>query len=78
MSIPEERLHLTQYGLLTILLWWSFLPAVKGWGLFFIVLAIGSLGGAGDELVKHWRSNRVGDWRDVWLNALSVILAGWP
>ncbi len=75
LTIPEERLHLPQYGLLAVLLWWALMSLFKGWSLFLVVLIIGSLAGAGDELVQHFRSNRVGDWRDVWLNAISVGLA---
>ena len=75
LTIPEERLHLPQYGVLVILLWWAFHRALSGWVLFVLVFVLGAVAGAGDELVQHWRSNRVGDWQDVWLNTVSSALA---
>ena len=75
LTIPEERLHLPQYGVLAVLLWFAFRRMLSGWALFALVFLLGTAAGAGDELVQHWRSNRVGDWRDVWLNTVSSGLA---
>ena len=75
LDIPEERVHFLQYGLLGILVfmtrrsgsWWE-LGALAG----FVVLV-----GIGDELIQWWLPNRVGDLRDVAMNAGAGVLGLW-
>ena len=72
LHIPEERVHFLEYGLLGTLVqktarqttWMQF-----GMGSLFVVLV-----GVGDELLQWWLPNRVGDLRDVGMNALAGVL----
>lgn len=71
---PVERLHFLEYGVLGVLV---FLERGVGrtallQGALFLVLA-----GACDELIQHLMASRVGDWRDVGMNALAGWLGLW-
>ena len=75
LHIPEERVHFLEYGLLGILVQktarqstWTQLVM----GSLFVVLV-----GMGDELLQWWLPNRVGDLRDVGMNALAGVLGVW-
>jgi len=75
LEIPEERVHFLEYGLLGILVqktarqstWVQF-----GMASLFVVLV-----GVGDECIQWWLPNRVGDLRDVGINALAGVLGVW-
>ena len=75
LPIPEERFHLCQYGMLSLLCTRA-LPEriVEPWRALLVILLVTTAGG-GDELIQHFRANRVGDWRDVWLNGAAAVLA---
>jgi Zn-dependent protease len=75
LPIPEERFHLCQYGLLSLLCTRA-LPEwiVEPWRALLVILLV-TAAGAGDELIQHFRPNRVGDWHDVWLNGAAAVLA---
>jgi len=71
---PEERVHFLEYGLLGFML----LSATKGARRQFLlsfafVVALGSL----DEFIQLLLPNRVGDLRDVLMNAGGGILGIW-
>ncbi len=74
LKIPEERIHLLEYGLLSFLVFrvypaeWSFLFSC--WQTFLIVSFIGTL----DEIIQYLIPNRVGDVRDIMLNIVSGLL----
>jgi len=74
LRIPEERIHLLEYGLLSFLVFrvrsadWSALFAY--WQTFLIVSFIGTL----DEIIQYIIPNRVGDIRDIILNIVSGLL----
>ncbi len=85
---PEERVHLVQYGLLAVLVTrWRRAVLVprwrravggalsQGWRLHGFAWALVALAGAGDEMIQWWLPNRVGDLRDVALNAWAALLA---
>ena len=75
LHIPEERVHFLEYGLLGILVqktarqstWVQF-----GMASLFVVLV-----GVGDECIQWWLPTRVGDFRDVGMNALAGVLGVW-
>ena len=70
-DIPEERFHFLQYGLLGYLLYSLFfnrrrLPEIPALCLVAFI-------GGSDELVQHFLPNRVGDMRDVVMNAVAGL-----
>lgn len=74
LKIPEERIHLLEYGLLSFLVFrvytsdWS--SMFRYWQTFLTVSFIGTL----DEIIQYLIPNRVGDVRDIGLNILSGLL----
>ncbi len=75
LTLPEERIHILQYGLLAILvrraLAWHTSEARQYLGALLITAALG----LGDELVQGILPTRVYDTRDVAINAVSATLA---
>jgi hypothetical protein len=74
LSIPEERIHLVEYGLLGLLACPSLKDRSMGsWKrLSAPVLFVFFVGGL-DELFQWILPNRVGDLRDIFFNALGGI-----
>lgn len=78
----EERLHLIEYGVLGWLVWraWRARDGAQaaGPGIFALdaalSLVIVCFVGMVDEGIQHFLPSRVGDWRDVALDALSGLL----
>ena len=74
LKIPEERIHLVQYGILVCLvlralrLDWPPLAAYAG------AFVLTSLLGLGDEGIQHILPNRYFEWKDVILNSVSAGL----
>jgi VanZ family protein len=75
MKIPEERVHFLQYGLLGILV----LTTVKKetWEGLLMALTVTVLVGCGDEFIQWLLPNRVGEIRDVMINAAASVLGVW-
>jgi hypothetical protein len=75
LSIPEERVHFVQYGLMAVLarraLAWHVGPPRQYLGAF----AIAAMAGWVDELIQGVLPNRVYDLRDVAINAVAALLA---
>ena len=72
---PAERFHLAEYGLLSLLAFRAFrldlgtgASCLLGWGL-------ASVAGTIDETIQWILPNRVFEWKDIGLNALSSGLA---
>jgi hypothetical protein len=63
LSIPVERLHFVTFGI------YGFL-SMRLFPLAIAIIACVSLS-VGDEWLQWWLPNRVGEWRDVGLNALA-------
>lgn len=76
---PEERVHLVQYGLLAVLVtrWRRAGSAAQsqGWRLHGVAWVLVAVAGVGDEMIQWWLPDRVGDLRDVALNAWAALLA---
>lgn len=70
VKTPEERIHFIEYGVL------GFLVLKTGRGVFFALLFSAVVGGV-DELIQHFLPNRVGDMRDVLMNAAGGALGVW-
>ncbi|MBF0352774.1 MAG: VanZ family protein [SAR324 cluster bacterium] len=75
LDIPEERVHFLQYGLVGILTWKT--QRGKTWQNVVWALVIATGIGALDELIQWFLPNRVGDWRDVWINTAAGGLGIW-
>ncbi len=74
LSIPEERVHFAQYGLMAVLarqaLAWHVSPPRQYLGAFVIAAMAGWL----DELIQGLLPDRVYDLRDVAINAVAAFL----
>jgi VanZ like protein len=75
LHIPEERVHFLQYGLLGLLVLKT--CRVQGVTQYAIATLFVVAVGAGDEFVQWLLPNRVGDLRDVGLNALAGAMGTW-
>lgn len=72
LPIAEERVHFLQYGLLGLLVVATNRRPTRLQMVVMVlfVVAVGCV----DELIQWWLPNRVGDWRDVGINALAGTL----
>ena len=75
LKIPEERVHLIEYGALALLvlkaLQFDFKREMYLYSLSFIIV---SGVGAADEFIQYLLPNRVGDVKDIMLNSFSGLL----
>lgn len=75
LSIPEERIHFAQYGLMAVLarraLGWHVSPPRQYLGAFVIAAMAGWV----DEVIQGLLPDRVYDLRDVGINAVAALLA---
>jgi len=74
MEIPEERIHLLQYGILGYLCATAVYSSLKGAFAFVCVLLMGTFIGLGDEIIQGFLPSRVFDWWDVSYNFAGVFL----
>lgn len=75
LEIPEERFHLLQYGILSLLCSRALPNSLHGIRRHLLAFMLVCLAGAGDELIQWLRPNRVGDLRDIAINAIAALLA---
>lgn len=75
LEIPEERFHLLQYGILSLLCSRALPSSLHGVRRHLLAFMLVCLAGAGDELIQWLRPNRVGDLRDIVINAIAALLA---
>ena len=79
MALPEERTHLIEYGVASLLIYEALSERarvggrVSGWALPALAASCAAALGFLDEGIQALLPNRVFDWRDVLFNAL----AGW-
>ena len=74
LSIPEEKIHFVEYGILAVLIHRAFIvdaPALKAFVLAWIAA---SFIGWGDELIQGWLPNRYYQTKDIVLNSVSALL----
>ncbi len=74
IDIPEERIHILQYGILGYLAALSVFQTLKGITAFAVVLLLGLFIGFGDEVIQGLLPTRVFDWWDVIYNFFGVLL----
>lgn len=75
MSIPEERLHFLQYGLMALLARRALSSRVGPGPQYGLAVLVAGLAGWGDELVQGLLPDRVYDLSDVLVNVLAAVLA---
>jgi hypothetical protein len=75
LTIPEERFHLLQYGILAVLCSRALPAGVQGISRHLLAVVLVTLAGIGDELIQWIRPERVGDVRDVLINFMAALLA---
>ncbi|MFQ5588578.1 MAG: VanZ family protein [Nitrospiria bacterium] len=72
MNIPEERIHLLQYGILGYFIARAIRPNLSLMVHLGVATLIGTLIGLGDEMIQWVLPNRFFDWRDVGTNLTGV------
>jgi len=75
LELPEERLHLIEYGVLGWLAGWAVSGSFPWPGWWPLGVAVAWCAGTGDELLQSILPDRVFDPRDILLNA-GASLAG--
>ncbi|MCA9400746.1 MAG: VanZ family protein [Candidatus Omnitrophica bacterium] len=74
VTIPEERVHFLQYGLMAFFIYRASILDLKHWQGIVFTLILTALAGLGDECIQHILPNRYFQWKDVLLNAVSGAL----
>jgi len=75
MSVPEERVHFVEYGVLALLARAALAPTVSPPRQYLGAWLIAALAGWGDELIQLVLPDRFYDLRDVCVNAVAALLA---
>lgn len=82
ISIPAERLHFIEYGLLSVAVERVLRPHIRDIGRPFVGMLSVYFVGIGDEIIQWLLSNRHGEIMDVFLNGwggvLGILLLPWP
>ncbi|CAN5838918.1 hypothetical protein BH18ACI5_BH18ACI5_23310 [soil metagenome] len=75
-ELPEsnavERFHFIEYGLITFLFYRAWLPLADA-AVFVLPLLAGLIVGTAEEWLQWFIPNRVGELRDVFLNAAAIV-----
>jgi len=74
LKIPEERIHLIEYGILAFLVFRAAALDYQGIKSYAIAFVISSLVGWVDEIIQHFLPNRYYQNSDVFLNMVSAGL----
>jgi len=74
LSIPEERLHFIEYGVLAFLIYRALILDFKNGRSYFAAFVITSFIGLGDEGIQYLLPNRYYQFKDVCLNSASAVL----
>ena len=74
LKIPEERIHLVEYGILSFFVYRALRFDFSGFILFFLTFVTVSGFGFFDEVIQGILPNRYFGWRDVLLNAIGGIM----
>ncbi|GAK58465.1 hypothetical protein U27_05439 [Candidatus Vecturithrix granuli] len=78
--VAAEKIHFLEYGLLGLLLCKTLSYQIKNKSAYLVALVIVYLVGMTDETLQWALPNRVGEYRDIWINVVSgalAILAVW-
>ena len=75
-ELPEsnavERFHFLEYGLITFLFYRAWLPLGDA-GVFILPFLAGLIVGTAEEWLQWFIPNRVGELRDIFLNAAAIV-----
>lgn len=74
LDVTIEKVHLLEYGLLSVLVWWAVKPKTPGILRYAVILGVVFLVGVGDELIQKLTPGRVCELSDVVLNWIAGIL----
>lgn len=74
ISIPEERLHFVEYGVLAFLVYRALILDVSKRLGYLLAFIITTLIGLGDEGIQYLLPNRYYQFKDVCLNSISAAL----
>jgi hypothetical protein len=74
-TVPEEAIHLLEYGVLGSLLYRALRPQIHDFGVFIAAAMIGVFVGTVDEVIQWITPERFYDFRDIFLNSGSCALA---
>lgn len=75
-AVPNEVVHIAEYGVLSLLVWWMLAPAA-GRRAPWAAVAMASLVGFVDECTQGVTPSRFFDWRDVAINAIAAAVPVW-
>ena len=73
--VPEEAVHLLEYGVLGVLLYRALRPQVRDSTVYVVAALIGVFVGTVDEVIQWITPRRFFDFRDIFLNCGSCALA---
>ncbi len=73
--VAAEKIHFLEYGLLGLLLCKTLSYQIKDKSAYLVALVIVYLIGMTDETLQWALPNRVGEYRDIWINVVSGALA---
>ncbi len=73
--VPEEAIHLLEYGVLGVLLYRALKPRVPDMTIYLSAALLGILVGTVDEVIQWITPRRFFDFRDIFLNSGSCALA---
>jgi VanZ family protein len=73
--VPEEAVHLLEYGVLGVLLYRALRPQVPDASVYVVAALIGVFVGTLDEVIQWITPRRFFDFRDIFLNCGSCALA---
>jgi hypothetical protein len=74
-QVPEEAVHLLEYGVLGVLLYRAIRPRIEDVTVYLVAALIGLLVGIVDEVIQWITPGRFFDFRDIFLNGGSCGLA---
>jgi len=72
--IPQEKLHLFEYGFLAFLVYKALKNDVKGGTIYLYTSIIVASFGCVDELIQFFLPNRYYDIKDILINAASGVM----
>jgi MFS family permease len=75
LSVPEERVHFVEYGVLALLARAALAPTLSPPWQYLGAWLVAALAGWGDELIQGVLHDRFYDLRDVCVNAVAALLA---
>ena len=75
LSVPEERIHFLEYGLLAVLARSAWARHLRPGAAYAAAWALATLAGWGDEALQGLLPERVYDLRDVAINSVAAFLA---